>query len=68
MYKYLILFLVYTIFAYSLNCFDKIWQCAFIFVLLALLTNFITFAYNAKKAAQTNSLSLNTPESYPELE
>ena len=57
MHKYLILLLVHTAFAYSLNSVPKIWQCAFLFVLLVLLTNFITLAYSTKKAVQTVCLS-----------
>ena len=57
MHQYLILLSVHTAFAYTLNCVHKIWQCAFIFVLLVLLTNFITFAYSTKKAVQTVCLS-----------
>lgn len=34
---------------YSLNCFNKIWQCAFIFTLLTLLINFITYQKGIKK-------------------
>jgi hypothetical protein len=57
MHKYLFLFLVHTAFAYSLNCVNKIWQCAAIFALLVLLTSFITHAYGAKKAVRTVFLS-----------
>ncbi len=57
MHKYLVLLSVHTALAYFLNCSYKIWQCAFLFVLLVLLTNFIAFAYSSKKAVQTVFLS-----------
>jgi hypothetical protein len=52
MHQYLTLFLAHATLAYSLNCFHKIWQCAFIFVLLVLLTNFIAFAIALKKLSK----------------
>jgi hypothetical protein len=52
MYQYLVLFLTHATLSYFLNFFNKIWQCAFVFVLLVLLTNFIALAYNAKRTAQ----------------
>lgn len=58
MYQYLVLFLAHATLSYFLNFFNKIWQCAFVFVLLALLTNFIALAYNAKKAVQILFLSI----------
>ncbi len=57
MYQYLVLFLVHATLNYSLNYFNKIWQCAFVFVLLALLTNLTALAYNARRATQIVLLS-----------
>lgn len=51
--QYLFVLLTHITLTYSLNCFNKVWQCAFIFVLVSILTNFIAFSYNAKKAVQT---------------